>query len=297
MSRVTHILRLLTFVRAHIDGDVSLTALANRARRSRFDLHRTFRRVVRETPKQYVLRLRLDRAAVELLRGRDTILAVALAAGFESHEVFTRAFRRRFGVTPREHRARGALHGPAALLHHTEVVRGVSPCIGLYFCDTPERETAMHPPTVTLRQLAPQPVLVTRRRITASEIAETLSQILPAIFVHAQAAAIPLVGPPFTRYLTTGLGLLTIAGGMPIGGPARDEGDIEVSELPGGLAAVAVHAGSYDTLAQTHTAVERWIEANGHVSAGAPWEVYVTDPGEQPDPADWRTEVIYPLSR
>lgn len=295
MSRLAHILPLLASLRAELDGDVSLAALASRARRSRFDLHRMFRRVVRETPKQYVLRVRLDRAAAELLRGRDTILAVALAAGFHSHEVFTRAFRRRFGVTPRDYRARGALHGPAALLHHTEVVRGVSPCIGLYFCDASPRTTAMNTPTITLRQLAPQPVLVTRRRITAPEIAETLGNILPAIFVHAQSAAIPLVGPPFTRYLSTGRGLLTIEGGMPIGGPARAEGEIEVSELPGGLAAVAVHAGPYDSLAATHTAVERWIEANGHVAAGAPWEVYVTDPGEKPDPADWRTEVIYPL--
>jgi AraC family transcriptional regulator len=295
MSRVAQILPLLAFVRDHVDGDVSLEALASRARRSRFDLHRMFRRVVRETPKQYVLRLRLDRAAAELLRGRETILAVALAAGFESHEVFTRAFRRRFGIPPRDYRARGALHGPAALLHHTEVVRGVSPCIGLYFCDAPQRKTAMNTPTVTLRQLTPQPVLVTRRRITAPEIAETLGQILPAIFAHAQAAAVPLVGPPFTRYLSTGRGLMTIEGGMPIGGLARAEGEIEISELPGGLAAVAVHTGPYETLAETHTAVERWIEAHGHVIAGAPWEVYVTDPGEKPDPADWRTEVIYPL--
>ena len=66
-------------------------------------------------------------------------------------------------------------------------------------------------------------------------------------------------------------------------------------ELPGGAAAVAIHEGAYDTLPDTHAAIERWLDANGLTSAGAPWETYLTDPGEVPDPKDWRTEVVYPL--
>jgi len=38
------------------------------------------------------------------------------------------------------------------------------------------------------------------------------------------------------------------------------------------------------------------MAANGVRAGGAPWESYVTDPGEHPDPADWRTEVYWPLS-
>ena len=36
--------------------------------------------------------------------------------------------------------------------------------------------------------------------------------------------------------------------------------------------------------------IERWIEANGYRTNGAPWEWYVTDPGQHPNPADWRTD-------
>jgi AraC family transcriptional regulator len=136
---------------------------------------------------------------------------------------------------------------------------------------------------------------VIRRRTAAADIAATLAQILPAVFTYAQRAAVPFAGPPFTRYVTTGRGLLTVEAGMPVAGPARGDGEIEVSELPGGPAAVAVHVGPYETLEHTHAAVERWLEASGHVAAGPPWEVYVTDPGEVPDPAAWRTEVIYPV--
>jgi AraC family transcriptional regulator len=31
-------------------------------------------------------------------------------------------------------------------------------------------------------------------------------------------------------------------------------------------------------------------------AAGAPWETYLTDPAEVPDPAEWRTEVVYPAT-
>jgi len=56
-----------------------------------------------------------------------------------------------------------------------------------------------------------------------------------------------------------------------------------------------MHAGSYDTLAETYAELQRWIEANGHRTQGAPWESYITDPADHPDAADWRTEVYWPL--
>ncbi len=78
----------------------TLRALASTAGWSPFHLHRAFRRVVRETPKQYLLRLQLEQAAVRLVTTDDSVLNIALACGFENHETFTRAFRRHFGAAP-----------------------------------------------------------------------------------------------------------------------------------------------------------------------------------------------------
>jgi transcriptional regulator GlxA family with amidase domain len=66
-----------------------------------------FASVARETPKAYRLRLRLSRCAVLLLTSDRTVLDIALSCGFQSHESFTRAFGRHFGMTPRAYRARG----------------------------------------------------------------------------------------------------------------------------------------------------------------------------------------------
>ncbi len=83
--------------------------------------------------------------------------------------------------------------------------------------------------------------------------------------------------------------------GVPIATAAPGGGDVEAGELPGGAIAVAVHAGSYDTLGDTYAAMERWMDTNGYRPGAAPWESYVTDPAECPDSKDWRTEVHWPI--
>ena len=151
--------------------------------------------------------------------------------------------------------------------------------------------------SIERRTLAAHPVLFIRRRIGRDELAATLAQCFGAVFGHCHKAGLPLDGRPYTRYLATGPGLWTIEAGKPLAVAAPGEGDIEAGSLPAGDAAVAVHAGPYDQLQETYAAMERWIESSGSRTNGAPWESYITDPAEHPDPADWRTEVYRPLAQ
>jgi AraC family transcriptional regulator len=151
---------------------------------------------------------------------------------------------------------------------------------------------------ITKKEVAPQPVLVATRRVKPAEIATTLAQALGCVFAHAQEQGFMLAGPPFTRYLEKGPELWTIEAGLPVAAhvAASPSGDVRGENLPGGLAATTTHAGSYDQLDQAHAAIRQWIEAEGLTAAGAPWESYITDPGDYPDPKDWRTEIFWPLA-
>ncbi len=91
---------LLAFAAAHLDDDVSLAALAGKGGLAAFYLHCIVLAAAGETPKQFTLRLRLAHAAARLLVTEDSVFIVALCCGFQSHEVFIRAFRRSFGMTP-----------------------------------------------------------------------------------------------------------------------------------------------------------------------------------------------------
>jgi AraC family transcriptional regulator len=53
--------------------------------------------------------------------------------------------------------------------------------------------------------------------------------------------------------------------------------------------------GPYDKLPEAYEAMELWIQSQGLIAAGPPWESYVTDPSEHPDPKDWKTEIFWPL--
>src|SRR5580692_7057489 len=120
---------VLAFAAEHRDEDLSLAALAARSGFSPFHLHRLFSAAAGETPKQYTLRLRLERAALLLLQSERSVLNVALSCGFRSHEAFCRAFRRHFRTRPGAYRSRG-LAGNAE--KHATLVTSVGPCIQLF---------------------------------------------------------------------------------------------------------------------------------------------------------------------
>jgi AraC family transcriptional regulator len=291
---------VIAFAAGHIDEDLSLTVLADQAGLSAFHLHRVFSAVAGETPKQFTLRLRLARAAGMLLTTGDSVLDVALACGFQSHEGFCRAFRKCFRMTPSAYRARGLAGGDTSLaMRHAAIVDDVAPCIGLFHTRENGRlQKNDMAYLITKRQIPAQPVLVVRRQIKPSEVATTLAEVLGHVFMQAQQNGMALAGQPFTRYLEWGPGLWTIEAGMPVTAHATapSHEDVRADTLPGGWVATTTHSGAYDKLTEAHAAVQQWIAAEGLSAAGSPWEVYTTDPGDYPDPKDWKTEIFWPIA-
>lgn len=103
--------RALWYIESHLDGDLSLEAVASASGVSRYHLSRAFSLTVVHTIAGYARARRLSEAAKALAGGAPDILEVALAAGYGSHEAFTRAFVAQLGATPEAVRARGALGG------------------------------------------------------------------------------------------------------------------------------------------------------------------------------------------
>ena len=171
-------------------------------------------------------------------------------------------------------------------------IRELTPTEGVL--DPEEQNTMFHPSETELAS-------TTQR----SEIGTAITEVLPHIFQYAQQHGIALSGHPFTRYAEVGAGLITIEPGMRVVGPLAAEaadsrraaatGGVVEDVLPAGPAAVTTHMGPYDTLSEAYGAIETWMAAEGQAAAGAPWESYITDPAEHPDPKDWKTEVAWPL--
>lgn len=102
------------WIDAHADQSIDLAAAAHRAGLSEFHFLRVFHRVLGVTPKQYVIRARLRRAARLLAEDALPITDVALEVGFGDLSNFVRTFHRAAGVSPR--RFRQASRGERALV-------------------------------------------------------------------------------------------------------------------------------------------------------------------------------------
>ena len=102
--RISQVLR---HIEADATVDLELDTLAAVARMSKFHFLRTFRRVTGATPHQYVLGLRLQRAALALLHSNEPVLRVALDAGFDDVSTFNRYFRLAYKMTPTQYRLSG----------------------------------------------------------------------------------------------------------------------------------------------------------------------------------------------
>jgi transcriptional regulator GlxA family with amidase domain len=98
--------QLVAWMSSHLDADLSVEALAARACVSARHLTRRFRAEFANTPAGLVETLRLDEARRRLVIERSSIERVAGSVGFQSADVFRRAFERRFGVAPHRYRAR-----------------------------------------------------------------------------------------------------------------------------------------------------------------------------------------------
>lgn len=94
------VLAAMRVMEAGLDGELSLAAIAAAAHFSPYHFHRVFTGMTGETVGACLRRLRLERAATRLCYGEKSVTEVALEAGFDSPEAFTRAFRAAYAMTP-----------------------------------------------------------------------------------------------------------------------------------------------------------------------------------------------------
>jgi AraC-like DNA-binding protein len=91
------------FIDTHYDAPINLDAIAGEAFFSKFHFIRSFKKIYRQTPHQYLSYVRLEKART-LLQTAVPIASVCYACGFESVGSFTTLFKKTTGVTPSEYR-------------------------------------------------------------------------------------------------------------------------------------------------------------------------------------------------
>jgi effector-binding domain-containing protein len=155
---------------------------------------------------------------------------------------------------------------------------------------------------------AAQHYLSIRTQVSVQEFGSgIIPQLHSEVMASMQKRGIAPAGAPFIRYDVISMpGRLDVEMGWPVASPAPDDGRVKSGSLPAGRYATVLYTGPYDGLMEANRVLIEWAKAQGIVwdswptaegdAFGARFESYITDPGEQPDPSKWETEVLIRLA-
>jgi AraC family transcriptional regulator len=281
-------LQVLVYIQQHLDEPLPLVELARVACFSPFHFHRVFKGMVGEPVKEYVRRLRLERAAHRLKLSPGPVIDIALDAGYLSHEAFTRAFRKAFGMAPSQFR----------------LVRGVEFAevpSGIHYCDplskrfrTLSRGGKMR---VEIKTLKPMRVAFMRHTGPYDEVGKVWDQLLIVMGKDGYLGGNPMMlGICHDDPEVTPQAMIRYDACLAVDDGFVPSEEIGVQTVAGGEYAVTTHTGLYNQLGKTYAEfLGQWLPRSGRELANAPcFEVYLTDPGSTPA-EELLTDIYAPL--
>ncbi|AQS06827.1 helix-turn-helix transcriptional regulator [Clostridium beijerinckii] len=104
MNHEACIKKSIEYIENNLNKKIQLKELADKAFLSKYHFHRVFHSVVGEPVAEYIRKKRLEEAANELLTTENKIIDIALKYQFSNQESFTKAFKRLYGIPPKEFR-------------------------------------------------------------------------------------------------------------------------------------------------------------------------------------------------
>jgi AraC family transcriptional regulator len=282
------LLRVMVYIQNHLDEPLPLDDLAKIACFSPYHFHRIFRGMMGESVKEHVRRLRLERAAFRLTSTTRSVIDIALDAGYDTHESFTRAFGRMFGMSPSAYRRES----------RSERVSAVSQTAASMW--DRQRTMTMGDETVEVRFENRRPVRVAFVRHVGPyrECGAAWERLCK--FAAQQGWFSPdilRIGISHDEPEVTEPNKLRYDACLTLNDQFKATGEIGVQEIPGGQYAIVTHRGPYDTLEETYRRLFReWVPTSGRELSSAPcFEVYHNDPTTT-RPEDLVTDIYVPLA-
>ncbi|MGT2463987.1 GyrI-like domain-containing protein [Sinomonas atrocyanea] len=150
---------------------------------------------------------------------------------------------------------------------------------------------------ISVTDLPEQPTAVVRATVKMDELRGFFDGVFGTVVAAVQAQGGRVAGPPFAMYHGMPGETIDLEAGFPVAGPFTGADEVAASSLPGGRTVRALHVGPYESLSETYQEVTEWMREKGLTPAASMWEVYMSDPNAEPDPATWRTELFWPASQ
>jgi len=135
------------------------------------------------------------------------------------------------------------------------------------------------------------------KRITANadEIGPAMGRTYREIIDYLSDNNLIVVGKPFSIYHSADAGNFDVVFALEIEKEILPEKGFETGVVKAGHAAMISHFGNYINLPATYHIITNWLDEQNYQRVGNSWEVYVNDPGSEPDSSKWETQVYFPI--
>jgi len=282
--------RTIERIVAGLDEALDLDLLARDACLSPFHFHRVFRGMVGETPRELSRRLRLERAAWQLVANGRSVTVVAFDAGYETHEAFTRALRSSYSTSPTGFRQRR--HPRIELAATCGVHFEASGRVPAFM----PRDTGGQAMQVEIKTMPELRVAAVRHVGPYNQIPQAFERLGAIVGPNAWPGAVMLAIYHDDPDAVPQDQLRSDASVVLPDGVRLPDGLVE-QRLPAGRYACALHVGPYEQLGDAWARfMGEWLPASEHrVGDGPSYEIYLNDPRRTPR-EELRTEMYIPIA-
>ncbi|MBN2815561.1 MAG: AraC family transcriptional regulator [Campylobacterales bacterium] len=265
---IESVYKVVFYIEKHYNENLTLEELSKVAGFSKYHFHRIFKSVMQENVADYVRKIRLQNT-LSKLKTKKSITDIAMESGYETNASFSKAFKKRFGTSPREFSKK------------LKIQKG---------------ESMLEPKIV---QMDPIEVLFVRKRGDYKESADAAwISMVEYITKHNLFERVAvrygishdnptIIEAENLRYDAC----IEFHGTLP-----KEEGEVLRKQISGGKYAVFLHQGDYMLLGETFKSVGDWIVANNVALRDEPQVQKYLDL----DPSgiavkDLRTEIYVPI--
>jgi len=276
--------RVAEYLFDHLDDDLDFHRLAEEAFLSPYHFHRVYRSMTGETATETLRRMRLHRAAIQLISSSAAIATLAKSAGYASVPAFSRAFRSAYGLPPSTYREQ-----------QFRRIRRTDPLTRPFATSRhPSKEANMH--TVTFETRPSIRVVALAHHGSYDDMGTTFEKLN----IWSMGQGIPQNAQSFGIYYDDPASVAAAAlrsdACIAVDDSFTPAGEYNIKHTPGGRCAVLIHKGPYSDLEEAYQwFYGLWLPQSGEEPADAPpFEEYLNDP-RTVAPTELLTAICLPL--
>ena len=148
---------------------------------------------------------------------------------------------------------------------------------------------------IKIVQVESRPALAIRTKCSFAELSGKFDEIYSEIGIYFKKNNLKVIWGPFGIYHSVSPEEIDLEAGFPVEGDPKGNGRIYALNTYSGKAVMTTFTGPYEKLKEAWGVFAKLVDAEGHKLAGPCFEVYITDPEEEPDSSKWITELYTPI--